>query len=267
MENSFNKKIRSDGKKELNNPDAYQGYKLGKDSKLSSPNIPVDISAEDNYTPRKRIIRSNSEKVWDGQHAAKVPEYGTRKFADIENPKDTPEEYPLVKGANKDPRYKNMSDEALEGLFHQARERQKSDVIMKNHEFEGKQDYRSSYRRISKEMLRRGLLEEARNAQIPSREEFRAETDRFADGIVAAIEEKQEQEMHEFRESLGQNDSEFLEFESDAQSKFQAMNAISRNQGKESDAYFEAHKQWMNARARVEAHEASYRESQEQSQG
>lgn len=296
MENSFNKKsttIRWDGKKEHNNPNAYHDYSSNK-----KPQIINDISADIPKIPRKRIPAEPDKKVWDGNQADKQPEYGTRKFADIENPKNTVEEYPLVINANKDPEYKNLSNEDLERRFYTVRERQKSDVIIDSHEFQGKNDYRTSYKRLSKEMLRRGLLEESKtthvdkslvNVQERARDVYnrvvkdqvgpedstqsarlldnQENIKKFADDIVGAIYEKQEQEIDAHIKTLGHETKEFTELENTAKQKFQALNKVIRDlksQGIDyktspNEAYSRARLDWMNAKARVEAYEELYK--------
>ncbi|MCI5051461.1 MAG: hypothetical protein MRY57_04075 [Candidatus Pacebacteria bacterium] len=222
---------------------------------------------------RPRIEKKTQEKVWDGRHAASQETYGRKKFKDIENLKVRKR----LRFDWKPGYFKGLSTKKLKEVFEETRQRVVKKAMAANPTFFDKKsrkmyrenfdraraDYNNSYAPQAYDLEKRGVLPEKNNevnAPEQTREEYIQENaENFADGIVSAIEEKQEQEMHQFRESLGQNDEGFIELENDAKEKFQAMNAAIRESGKDSDEYFEAHSEWMNARAKVEAHEASYR--------
>lgn len=313
MENSFknfnNRKPKKhwDGKKEVGNPDAYDGYTYGKSSSQKQRES-VDITPEASE-PRARISRTTSEKVWDGAKAEKHQNYGQGMFKNLKD-KFIPKAKKFKKVVKDFP---EVSDSKLKDTFEETRKRVSTELkdvqglaqkvygkLSRNERDalrNARDDYQVSYRKQSEELERRGIdvnnkevyIQEAR---INAKENYREAVNnisgdniergdssestrllghkdnikKFGDKIVEVIKEDHSNDMHKFRESLGQNDPEFLEFEADAKEKFQAMNTVIKDLKSKGidhindDAYFNAKMEWMNAKARVEAHEESYRD-------
>lgn len=300
MENSFKNfnngkpKKHWDGKKEVGNPDAYDGYTAAKKQRQS-----VDITPEPSES-RTKISRTTTEKVWDGRQAASDERYGTKKFKNIASEDFDESKYLRDSEDQKGQKFKGLNTKNLKNFFEETRDRlrkkakaaerygtRKKNLTKNEAQKISKErgrlyrsvgnDYSENYDEQAQALESRGALVKKEKLNVPELTRFEQTqitageiADKSVELFQGMIKDKKEEFDRKEFAHLGHTDQEFIDFEIEAKEKFQAMNTVIKDLKSKGidhindDAYFNARIDWMNAKARVEAHEESYRNTESQ---